>query len=171
MEKGEKMTSQRFFRAGIGQDSHRFVKKGYSKPCILGGVVFEETPGLEANSDGDVVFHAICNAITSITSVPILGGIADELFNKDGITDSAIYLKKAKETLKKTKIAHVAISIEARRPRFFEKREEMQEKIAEILSLSKEHVGITATSGEGLTEFGCGEGILCFCCITVYDEI
>ena len=79
---------QRIFRTGIGQDSHKFFSEKTSKPCILGGIVFEEAPGIEANSDGDFVYHAICNAISSVTTVPILGGIAHELFVKDGITDS-----------------------------------------------------------------------------------
>ena len=56
-------------RTGLGQDSHRFIDPESSKPCILGGVVFEGVPGLSANSDGDVIFHAICNAITSLTGV------------------------------------------------------------------------------------------------------
>lgn len=45
-------------KAAIGQDSHRF-EEGYGKPLILGGVVFPGETGLLANSDGDVVLHAI----------------------------------------------------------------------------------------------------------------
>ena len=161
---------EKIFRTGIGHDSHRFVKDEYSKPCILAGVVFDDVPGLEANSDGDVIYHAICNAITSLSGVLILGGIADELLQKDGITDSSVYLHKAKETLKKCTISYVALSLEARRPQFKEKREKMIANIAKILGMPPTQVGITATSGEGLTAFGCGEGIQCFCIITVYSE-
>ena len=102
-------------RTGIGQDSHRFLPPETSKPCILAGLIFEGTPGVNSNSDGDVVFHSLCNAITSLTGVVILGGIADDLCHKDGITDSEVYLKEAMKTLGKQKISHVAITIEAKK--------------------------------------------------------
>ena len=60
-------------RVGIGQDSHRFLSDDSTKPCVVAGLMFSDAPGLSADSDGDVVFHAICNAITSVTGVPILG--------------------------------------------------------------------------------------------------
>ena len=88
------------FRSGLGQDSHRFLGSDQSKPLILGGILFDDEIGLSADSDGDVVLHSICNAITSITHIPILGKIARELLEKDGITDSAVYLVKALESLK-----------------------------------------------------------------------
>src|SRR3990167_4155946 len=94
-------TSAPRIRVGIGKDSHRFLPPDSSKPCTLGGVIFDEVPGLAADSDGDVIFHAICNAMTSLTSVPILGEIAIELCHKDGITDSSVYVEKALETLGK----------------------------------------------------------------------
>src|SRR5271156_1220294 len=98
------------FRTGIGRDSHRFLPADSSKPCIVGGVIFEGVPGLDAESDGDVVYHAICNAITSLSGVPILGGIARDLCRKDGITDSQVYLERALQTLKKQTIVHLAIT-------------------------------------------------------------
>ncbi len=51
-------------KMGIGQDSHRFHKEKSGKKCIIGGINFEEVPGWEADSDGDIVYHSICNAIT-----------------------------------------------------------------------------------------------------------
>ena len=97
-------------RVGIGQDSHRFLPEDSAKPCVIGGIIFDEMPGLDADSDGDVVLHAICNAITSLSGVPILGGLAIELCHKNGITDSRVYLERALETLGKQKIQHVALS-------------------------------------------------------------
>lgn len=158
------------YRTGIGQNSRRFLPADSSKPCIIGGVIFEGVPGLDSNSDGDVVFHALCNAITSLTGVPILGGIARDLCRKDGITDSQVYLEKALKTLGPKKIIHVAISLEAKRPHFFDRIEAMRRKIAQALILEPSQVGITATSGDGLTDFGCGDGIQCFCVLTVSEE-
>ena len=155
------------FKTGLGQDSHRFLRENSTKPCIIAGIVFEDTPGLDADSDGDVVFHSICNAITSITGVPILATIARDLCLKDGITDSKIYLQKALQTLKNHKISHIAISIEAKKPRFDAKIMKMRESVAKVMNLDISQVGITVTSGDGLTDFGLGEGIQVFCIISV----
>jgi 2-C-methyl-D-erythritol 2,4-cyclodiphosphate synthase len=153
-------------RTGIGHDSHRFLPPDSSKPCILGGVIFEDIPGFNANSDGDVILHAICNAISSLTGVLILGNIADDLCLKDGITDSEVYLVEAMKTLNDQQVTHVAISIEAKKPRFKERLIEMRQNIARIMHLDILQVGITATSGEGLTDFGCGDGVQAFAIIT-----
>jgi len=157
-------------RTGIGQDSHRFLPSESSKPCILGGLIFEDVPGLSADSDGDVVFHAICNAITTVTGVPILSGIAMELCLKNGITDSQVYVERALSTLGMQRIEHVAIAIEGKRPRIQERIADMQKKIAFVLKLENSQVGIAATAGDGLTDFGCGDGIQCFCIITTVEN-
>lgn len=158
------------YRTGLGQDSHRFLPEDSTKPCILAGLVFDEAPGMVSDSDGDVIFHAICNAITSLTGVQILGGIADDLCQKDGITDSQIYVQRALDTLRPQKIEHVALAIEAKRPRLQHRIEEMRSKIASVLHLRLNQVGITATASDGLTEFGLGEGIQCLCMITTLEE-
>ncbi len=158
------------FRTGIGQDSHRFLPAESSKPCILGGVIFEDVPGLDAESDGDVIHHAICNAISSLTGVPILGAIARDLCRKDGITDSSVYLAKAVATLGKQKIVHVALSIEGKRPHFEDKIPEMKKRIAAALHIAPTAIGMTATSGDGLTDFGCGDGLQCFCVLTTVEN-
>jgi 2-C-methyl-D-erythritol 2,4-cyclodiphosphate synthase len=153
-------------KTGIGQDSHRFLPAGSSKPNIIGGLIFNDVPGFMANSDGDVVFHAICNAITSISGVPILGAIADDLCLKDGITDSERYLQEAMRTLGNMKISHVAISLEGKKPKFLDRLIEMRQNVARAMQIDMAQVGITATSGEGLTDFGCGDGVQCFAIVT-----
>ncbi|MBI2743826.1 MAG: 2-C-methyl-D-erythritol 2,4-cyclodiphosphate synthase [Chlamydiales bacterium] len=153
-------------RVGIGQDSHRFLPSTSTKPCIIAGLIFPNNPGLDADSDGDVVFHAICNAITTLTHVPILGGVAIELCHKEGITDSQVYLERALETLGSQRIQHVALTIEGKRPRMQARVLEMRRKIASVMKLDESQVGITATSGDGLTDFGCGDGLQCFCILT-----
>ena len=156
------------YRTGIGQDSHRFLKEG-TKPCIIAGLTFEGVPGFKANSDGDVVFHAICNAISSISGTIILGDIADKLLQNQGIVDSRVYLEEALCTLKGT-IEHVAITLEGARPYFLSQNLEMRQSIAEALKIDIKSVGLTATTGEGLTDFGLGHGVQCFCILTVREE-
>lgn len=157
------------YRVGIGQDSHRFLTEESSKLCIIGGIIFDTVPGLSADSDGDVVFHAICNAITSVAGVPILGGIAIELCRKDGITDSGVYLERAMETLGRQKIQHIALTIEGKRPKFQPRVDEMRQNIAKVMHLEMEQIGLTVTSGDGLTDFGCGDGLQCFCSLTTIE--
>lgn len=103
------------YRCSIGQDSHAF-SDNYDKPLILGGVVFEGR-SLRANSDGDVVLHALTNAVSGITGVNILGSYADKMCNQ-GITDSKQYLYESLKYLKH-EITHVSFSIECKTPKNF----------------------------------------------------
>lgn len=152
-------------KVAIGQDSHRIDYNNKDKKLILGGVEFQEDYSLSANSDGDVVLHAITNAVSGITCQNILGKIADDMC-KNGITDSEEYLKEALKYLKE-KIVHISMSIECLTPKISPKIEEMRKNIARILQIEENCVGITATTGEGLTEFGKGNGISVFVCLTV----
>lgn len=152
-------------RVGIGQDSHKFDFNNKEKKLILGGICFENYPPLLGNSDADVVLHAITNAISGITTVNILGKITDEMC-KSGIIDSEEYVKEALKYLK-YKIVHLSISIECKEPKISPKIEEMRQNISRILNVNENQVGITATTGEGLTEFGKGNGISVFCILTV----
>ena len=85
---------------------------------------------------------------------------------KSGIKDSEEYLKEALKYLNE-KIVHLSISIECKMPKITPQIEEMRKNIARILNISEKSIGITATTGEGLTEFGKGNGIAVFACITV----
>lgn len=158
-------------RTGIGQKSHRFLPPESTKPCTICGIIFADTPGFQSRSDGDVVFGALCNAITSLTGVPILSEIAVKLCTRDGITDSEVYVKEALKTLKSQKIMHVAISLEAKRPHFEEHIQEMKKKIARLLGLQPQQIGITAMSGAGLTDCGCGDGVMCTVLLTTLELV
>ena len=158
------------YRIGIGQDSHRFLQDGTEKRCIIAGLPFEGAPGLDADSDGDVVFHAICNAITSLTHVPILGGIAIDLCKNQGVTDSRVFLDKAIETLGDQVIDHIALTIEGKRPKFQKRADDIRRSVASAVLINMDQVGITFTSGDGLTAFGRGEGMMCYCILTTVSQ-
>ncbi|NLG18165.1 MAG: 2-C-methyl-D-erythritol 2,4-cyclodiphosphate synthase [Fibrobacter sp.] len=143
----------------IGQDSHAFESSLTTKPLILGGIVIPGHAGLDGNSDADVVLHAITNAISGLTGINILGKVSDDLCLKQGIKDSRVYLARALGMLNDYKINHLSVSVEARRPHLAEHIPAIRNSLASLLSLPVEHVGFTATSGEGLTAFGKGEGI------------
>lgn len=145
--------------SAIGQDSHRFEPSGSTKPLLLGGVIINGHRGLMGNSDADVILHAITNAISGVSGVNILGKVSDDLCLKQGITDSRVYLTEALKTLGAWKLVHVSISVEARKPHLSEHITAIRQSIASLLSLTIESVAMTATTGEGLTEFGKGEGM------------
>lgn len=145
-------------KVGIGHDSHRFANPDSGRPLVLGGVVLADETGLEGNSDADVVLHALCNALSGVSGVPVLGVRTDALC-AEGVTDSAAYVGEAAATLGDYRVSHVSISIEARRPRIAPHAAAMRERIADILGIRAADVAVTATSGEGLTAFGRGEGI------------
>ena len=153
-------------KVGIGQDSHKIDYVNKNKKLILAGIEFNEDFSLIANSDGDVILHAITNAISGVTCKNILGDIADDMCKIKGIKNSEEYLKEALKYLKED-IIHISISIECKVPKINPKIEEMRKNIAKILEIKENCIGITATSGEGLTEFGKGNGINVFACITV----
>jgi 2-C-methyl-D-erythritol 2,4-cyclodiphosphate synthase len=155
-----------YIKVGIGQDSHKFDTKNNKKPLILGGVIIPDGLPLMANSDGDVILHALTNAVSGITGVNILGKIADDLCHNRGIKDSSIYLKESLKYLKNEKINHVSISVECSKPKLSEHIETIRKNISELLDISISSVGITATSGEELTDFGRGYGIQVFTAIT-----
>jgi 2-C-methyl-D-erythritol 2,4-cyclodiphosphate synthase len=146
-------------KTGIGQDSHRFETEGSKKKLVLGGVHIPDCPGLLGNSDADVVLHALTNAISGISGENILGKKSDFLCLEQGITDSAEYVKAAVGTLRKYKVTHVSVSIEGKRPHLSSHIDSMKKSIAGLLGILPADVGITATSGEGLTAFGRGEGL------------
>ena len=152
-------------KTGIGQDSHAFEKKS-GKPLILAGVKFDHSFGLKGNSDADVIFHSITNAISSVTGKNILGSVADKLVQQ-GEKDSSKYLQLALDDLYEWKINHIAISVECLKPKISPKIELMKQKISAVCKINIADIGITATSGEGLNAFGRGEGIQAITIITV----
>lgn len=151
---------------GIGQDSHRFDFEDKNKKLVLGGVIFDDAPPLDGNSDADVILHSITNAISGVTCVNILGAVSDDLCLNKGIKDSRVYLKEALKYLNGKKIVHISISIECLIPKISPKIPQIRKSISELLGIPENSVGITATTGEGLTQFGQGKGIQVFSCIT-----
>ena len=152
-------------KTAIGQDSHRFCAQVSGKPLILAGVEFSGEDPLEANSDGDVVLHAVTRAVSGITTVDVLGP-KTKAFLADGIADSRVYLTEALKDLQGT-VVHLSVSIECSRPKIAPKVAEMRRSLAALLGTDEKNIGITATSGEGLTEAGKGNGIFVFAALTV----
>ncbi len=157
-------------KVGIGQDSHRFGSETSKESLVLGGVNIPGTPRLAGNSDADVVLHALTNAISGVSGVPVLGAAADTLCLEQGITDSSAYVTEALKTLGEYRLCHISVSVEAARPKLLPHIPAMREHIARLCGLKARDVAITATTGEGLSACGRGEGIQAFCAVTAAQE-
>lgn len=158
------------FRVGLGQDSHSFVAASENKPLILGGVKIDEKGGLKANSDGDVILHSICNALSSAIGGDSLSTWTDDMCLKQGIKDSARYVEYIfdKTAALNYAVVNISISVEAKRPVLkIDVINQIKKRIASLLKVKTEQVGITFTSGEGLTTFGRGQGIQVFTIINI----
>ena len=156
-------------RTGIGQCSHRFLQQEFAKPCVIAGQIFEDLPGFQADSDGDVVFVALCNALTTLTHINIMEEIAQKLLEREGITDSEVYLKEALKTLGRQQITYVSLSLDAKRPDFYECIAPMRKNIARVLQIKEEQVGISSISADGLTDTSCGYGVGCIAVVTTKE--
>lgn len=154
-------------KVGIGQDSHRFDFEDSQKKLVLGGIVFEGEPPLKGNSDADVILHSITNAISGTTCINIIGGVSDEMCLVQGITDSSVYLREALKYLNDYRIVHLSVSIECLKPKITPKLAEIRKNLSNLLAIPENCIGITATTGEGLTQFGQGLGIQVLSIITV----
>lgn len=150
----------------IGQDSHAFAETGEG-PIKLCGVDIPFDRAFRANSDGDVALHAITNAISGYTGINILGGAADVLCLEQGVKDSTVYLAEALKSMNGAEIIHCSMTIECLRPKLKEYIPAMKKKTAELLGIPASSVGITATTGEGLTGFGKGEGVQVFAILSI----
>jgi 2-C-methyl-D-erythritol 2,4-cyclodiphosphate synthase len=154
------------FRIGLGEDSHRLIKRSAkTAPLVLGGVAFPEFNYIfDANSDGDVILHALCNAILSSVGVKTFDSFA-RLMYKNGVTDSVEYLREslaiASEKFAGFKIQNLVISLECLIPKIAPKHESIVKNLAYILDLNEDQIGLTYTTGENLTDFGKGLGVRC----------
>lgn len=156
------------FRIGLGQDSHMFEDDRSQKGLTLAGIHFPDQPKLKANSDGDVILHAIFNALSQAIGDMSLGFYADEACEK-GIKDSNKYLdiilKKVHQ--QKFKINSLGLMLECKTPKIDPLVPKLKKSLSSILGLLPARIGITATSGEHLTLFGAGLGIQCFAIVSL----
>lgn len=153
------------FRVGVGQDSHKLKEGGR---LILGGVEISEKYCLEADSDGDVIIHSLCNALSTAIGGGSLDTWAGKMY-KSGITDSREFLKVIVNRVKEKglKINNAGIMVEAGKPKLESFREKMQISLAKLLEIEMDAVGIAFTTGEDLTTFGKGEGIQAFSVVSL----
>ena len=145
-------------RIGQGFDAHRFSEDGR---LVLGGVEIPFDKGMEAHSDGDVVIHALCDAILGALALGDIGQhFPDSNETYKGI-DSRILLRQVVELMQQQqfRIQNVDITIIAQVPKLAPHLPAMREVLAADLETPVNNVSLKATTTEYMGFTGRGEGI------------
>ena len=146
------------FRIGFGYDVHKLET---GRELILGTVAIKHHKGSVAHSDGDVLLHAICDALLGAAALRDIGfHFPDTDARYKGIS-SSILLSKVHDKIVENgySISNIDSTIALQTPKISSYIPEMQEKIAEILHLSPNQVSVKATTTEKLGFEGREEGI------------
>jgi 2-C-methyl-D-erythritol 2,4-cyclodiphosphate synthase len=155
-------------RIGSGFDVHAF---GAGEFIMLGGVRVPHSAGVVAHSDGDVVLHAVCDALLGAAG---LGDIGQHFSDKDPQwkgADSAHFVRAAIEMLaaRKLSVGNCDVTVLAEAPKVGPVREPMRRRLAELLGVSAEQVNIKATTTEHLGFLGRSEGIAAHAVVLLLD--
>jgi len=136
-------------RIGYGFDSHEF-KSGV--PLIIGGVKLDHPEGLAGHSDGDVLLHAITDALLGAIAAGDIGSFFPPSDPKWKGADSVLFLREAMQQVASAgfAVANVDSSLIMNAPKIGPHREAMQKRVAELLGITPGDVGIKAKTPEGL---------------------
>ena len=146
-------------RTGIGVDTHAFGAE--RKYIVLGGVRIDAPTGLHAHSDGDVLCHAVMDALLSAAGLPDIGHYFPNSSPQYKGADSLALLGKVRGILEVHGFAvgNISAAIVAEAPKLAPHIQKMKQNIADVLQISERAVGISAGTNEGLGYLGRGEGI------------
>ena len=156
-------------RIGNGYDVHRLVE---GRKLILGGVEIPHTKGVLGHSDGDVLLHAITDAIIGALGLGDIGlHFPDNDENLKGI-DSSILLKKIDKMMKdkKYEIVNIDSVIVMQKPKLRPYIDEIERNIAKILNLDSELVNVKAKTEEKLGFTGDESGVKSYCVVLLESK-
>ncbi|MCX8639043.1 2-C-methyl-D-erythritol 2,4-cyclodiphosphate synthase [Gilliamella sp. B3172] len=147
-------------RIGHGFDVHKFGGEG---PITLGGVNIPYQYGLIAHSDGDVVLHAITDALIGALALGDIGKLFPDTDSKYKGIDSRILLKEVYSIIqaKGFELANLDTTIIAQEPKMRPYVDQMRVNIAEDLNVHYDQISVKATTTEQLGFTGRKEGIAC----------
>jgi 2-C-methyl-D-erythritol 2,4-cyclodiphosphate synthase len=155
-------------RAGIGYDIHRLVD---GRALVLGGVSIDyRGKGLLGHSDGDVLLHAIADAILGALA---MGDIGQHFPDTDpryrGISSLKLLHEVARITSHKGSIYNVDATVVCEEPKLAPHIVKMRKEVAGALDIPVERISIKATTNEGMGPEGRGEGISAYAVVLVED--
>lgn len=145
------------YRIGIGFDIHRLVA---GRPLVIGGVTVPFEKGLLGHSDGDVVIHAVCDAILGALARGDIGVLFPDTSPETRGMNSLSMLKGILETeARDYEIVNIDINCICERPRLSGYRKDMVEAIARASGIDTSAVSVKFRTHEGLGEIGEGNAI------------
>ncbi len=157
------------FRIGHGYDVHALAE---GPALVLGGIEIEHTKGCVAHSDGDVVIHALCDALLGAAALGDIGlHFPDTSEDYKGI-DSKLLLRRVAELLteKGYRIGNVDCTIRMQRPKLRPHIDRMRETLAKVMELGVDCVSVKATTTEHLGFEGREEGVSVSAVALIYKE-
>lgn len=155
-------------RIGQGIDAHRFAD---NRPLILGGVHIEHEQGMEAHSDGDVVLHALCDALLGAAGLGDIGRHFPDIDSRYENIDSRELLCSVVALLqeRQLRVHNVDLTIVAQRPRLAPHIDAMRDNMAADLQVAVDSVNVKATTTERMGFTGRGEGIAAFAVVLLNE--
>ena len=157
------------FRIGIGNDTHRLAE---GRPLILGGVRITADRGAEGHSDGDVLAHALADAILGALCEGDLGVHFPDNDPQWKDADSLQLLARVNRLAHERgfKVVNADATITLERPKLREHIVEMRESLARTLEVENGRVSVKAKTGEGLDAVGRGEAVTVQAVVLLSDE-
>ena len=145
-------------RIGHGYDAHNFES---GRPLILGGVTIPDVDGLAAHSDGDVLIHAVCDALIGAAALGDIGRHFPDTDNEFKNVDSRLLLRNVVEKIhaEKLRVGNIDITVIAQKPKLMSFIDEMKSNMAQDLGVDISRVNVKATTTEGMGFEGRCEGI------------
>ncbi len=152
-------------RIGFGRDIHRFVASG--RPFILGGVHIPCDLCIDAHSDGDVLLHAVAEAILGALALGDLGTHFNENDPKCENMDSKDIVFKVLDMMKQReyRIENIDISIIVERPKLRPYIEEIRKSLKDILNIDLDAISVKAQTNEKIDDVGENKAIDCYCAV------
>jgi 2-C-methyl-D-erythritol 2,4-cyclodiphosphate synthase len=145
-------------RVGIGVDAHAFSEEA---ALVLGGVEFPGEPGLAGHSDGDVVAHALVDAVLGAAGLGDIGSFFPSDEPEWEGASSLVFLERAMAAVREAgyELANADCVLVGERPRIAPVSAEMEKRLAGALGVAPEQVSVRATTTDGLGFTGRGEGL------------
>jgi len=147
-------------RCGIGYDLHRLVE---GRKLIIGGIEVPFEKGPAGHSDGDVVAHAVCDALLGAAGLGDIGKHFPDTDPKWKGANSLLFLEHEQKLLNENKFAieHIDVVVILERPKLGPHFPNMREALAKSLNVTAEKVHLKAKTNEGVDAVGRGEAIAC----------
>ncbi|MDG1986406.1 MAG: 2-C-methyl-D-erythritol 2,4-cyclodiphosphate synthase [Halieaceae bacterium] len=153
-------------RVGHGFDVHRFTEGDY---VVIGGVKIPFVKGIEAHSDGDVLIHALCDALLGASALGDIGKHFPDSDPKFKRRDSRFFLKSIAKLIYDNdyELINLDCTVVCEKPKISPYISLIRENLASDLNVSLEQVSVKATTTELLGFTGRGEGVAAFAVVSL----